>query len=131
MAESAAKTTQIDEGLDELGVAISRSIAEFEAASDGLAPAELRVAFDCLPSLTERLDDEPLFRFLHLLNAQVRSVDGMIHVWLPQPRTARLVRLFEPLFDAVVELRVNGMLTQRWEFRDSDVSSDWFGFDFD
>jgi hypothetical protein len=115
----------------ELGAAISRSIGTFADVSGGLEPAELRVAFDCLPSLIERFDEETLFRFLHLLTAQVRSVSGMIHVWLPQPRTDRLVRLFEPLFDAVVELRVNGTLTQRWEFRDSDVTSDWFEFDLD
>lgn len=124
-----AKTTRVDDRLGELGAAISRSIDEFDDDAGGLGPAELRVAFDCLPSLTERFDDETLFRFLHLLTANVRAASGMLHVWLPKPRTARQVRLFEPLFDAVVELRVNGGLTQRWEFRDSDVVSDWFEFD--
>ena len=119
-----------DEGpFGELGSAISRSIESFVDASGGLDPAELRVAFDCLPSLVGRFDEETLFRFLHLLTSHVRLVSGMISVWLPQPRTDRLVRLLEPLFDAVVELRVNGVLTQRWEFRDSDVSTDWFEFD--
>jgi hypothetical protein len=125
------KTVWSDGAFGELGAVISRSIGSFVDVSGGLEPAELRVAFDCLPSLIERFDEETLFRFLHLLTAQVRSVSGMIHVWLPQPRTDRLVRLFEPLFDAVVELRVNGDLTQRWEFRDSDVTSDWFEFEFD
>lgn len=126
-----ATTTHVDGGIGELGEAISRAVDSFVAVSGGLDPAELRVAFDCLPSLVERFGEETLFRFLHLLTAQIRSVSGMVHVWLPQPRTARLVRLFEPLFDAVVELRVNGLLTQRWEFRDSDVTSDWFEFDLD
>jgi hypothetical protein len=124
-----AATTRADEAFGELGTAISRSIDSFVDVSGGLEPAELRVAFDCLPTLVERFDDVTLFRFLHLLTGHVRLVSGMIHVWLPQPRTDQLVRLFEPLFDAVVELRVNGVLTQRWAFRDSDVSTDWFEFE--
>ncbi|WP_380677184.1 DUF7504 family protein [Salinigranum sp. GCM10025319] len=126
-----ARTTHVDGGLGELGEAISRAIDGFVRGSGGLDPAELRIAFDCLPSLADRLDEETLFRFVHLLTAHVRSVTGMIHVWLPQPRDARLVRLLEPLFDAIVELRVNGVLTQRWEFRDSDVTSDWIELNFD
>jgi hypothetical protein len=121
--------TGTDGALGELGTAISRSIESFREVSGGLEPAELRVAFDCLPSLTERFDDETVFRFLHLLTGQIRGVSGMLHVWLPESRDARMVRLFEPLFDAVVELRVNGRLAQRWEFRDASVSTDWFEFD--
>jgi hypothetical protein len=126
-----ATETRGEGPFSELGGAISRSIRSFDDTSGGLDPAELRVAFDCLPSLAQRFDEETLFRFLHLLTSHVRLVSGMVHVWLPQPRTDRLVRLFEPLFDAVVELRVNGALTQRWEFRDSDVATDWFEFDLD
>jgi hypothetical protein len=122
-------TTHVDGSIGELGAAVVESVEAFDTAAGGLDPAQLRVAFDCVPSLVDRYDEETLFRFLALLTSHVRMESGMIHVWLPQPRSARQVRLFEPLFDAVVELKVNDTLTQRWEFRDSDVTSDWFEFE--
>ncbi|MFD1633816.1 hypothetical protein ACFSBJ_08730 [Haloplanus ruber] len=40
--------------------------------------------------------------------------------------SAEVVRLFQPLFDATVELRVDGGdLDQRWHFRDRNLTSDW------
>lgn len=110
--------------LTDLGVAISEAIAEFEALAD-LDPAELRVCVDSLTPLVEH-DRETLFRFLDLLNSRIRSVSGMGHVHLPVDRETELVHLLEPLFDAVVELRVkDSQPQQRWYITDADIQSGW------
>lgn len=116
----------VDGEIPELGSEIAKTIAQFDGIASGLAPAELRVAFDCLPSLLSEYDRETVFRFLHVLGNDVRSVGGMGHFWLPRDRGAETVRLFEPLFDATVELRLDGReLRQRWHFRDAEISSEW------
>lgn len=116
----------VDGEITELGSEIATTIAQFEGIASGLAPAELRVAFDCLPALLSEYGRETVFRFLHVLGNDVRSVDGMGHFWLPRNRDAETVRLLEPLFDATVELRLDGReLRQRWQFRDANLSSEW------
>jgi hypothetical protein len=50
----------------------------------------------------------------------------MAHFWLPRELDDEAVRVLEPLFDAVVELRLDGTeLQQRWHFRDVDLTSEW------
>lgn len=116
----------VDGEITELGAEIAKTIAQFDGIASGLAPAELRVAFDCLPSLLSEYDRRTVFRFLHVLGNNVRSVGGMGHFWLPQDRETEVVRLLEPLFDATVELRLDGHeLAQRWHFRDAEISSEW------
>lgn len=120
----------VDGSLTELGMEIAKTIDQFDGIAVELDPAELRVAFDCLPSLLSEYDRETVFRFVHVLGNHVRSVGGMAHFWLPQDRHAEVTRLFEPLFDATVELRLDGHeLLQRWSFRDSDVTSMWLSRD--
>lgn len=120
----------VDGEIPELGAEIAKTIDQFDGIASGLSPAELRVAFDCLPTLLSEYDRETVFRFVHVLGNNVRSVGGMAHFWLPQDRSAETVRLFEPLFDATVELRLDGHeLAQRWHFRDSDISSKWLSFE--
>ncbi|MFC6825857.1 DUF7504 family protein [Halopelagius fulvigenes] len=120
----------VDGEIIDLGLQIARTIDQFDGIASGLAPAELRVAFDCLPTLLSEYDRETVFRFVHVLGNNVRSVGGMAHFRLPQDRRAETVRLFEPLFDATVELRLDGHeLAQRWHFRDADISSEWLSID--
>lgn len=115
----------VGDSLSDLGVAISDTIEQFDAAARGLEPAELRLAFDCLPTLLSRHDTESVFRFLHILSTEIRSVDGIAHVRLPRERSAETVRTLMPLFDAVVELAIDDTLKQRWDFRDRQLVSDW------
>ncbi|WP_424020091.1 DUF7504 family protein [Haloplanus ruber] len=69
---------------------------------------------------------ETAFRLVHAVVAQSRSAAGLTHVRLPRDVSAEVVRLFQPLFDATVELRVDGGdLDQRWHFRDRNLTSDW------
>lgn len=120
---------RVDGCVVELGTTVSETISQFEAITNGLSPAELRVAFDCLPLLLAEYDLETAFRFTHILANHVRSVHGMSHFWLPRERGTESVRVLEPLFDATVELRLDGThLQQRWHFRDTDLSSDWLAF---
>jgi hypothetical protein len=115
--------------IGEFGLALSRAIAEFEAASGGLSPAELRLCFDSLTPLLSEYEPETTFRFFHLLTRRVRSVDGMGHYHLTTDRDARIVALLEPLFDAVIELCLHeGSLHQRWWLRDSGLTTGWLQF---
>ena len=118
--------TTVDGSIADLGVAVGSTIGWFDAVAGGLDPAELRVAFDCVVPLLSRYSQPTVFRFLHLLTHQVRSVDGMCHVRLSRPLDAEATRLLAPLFDVTVELRLDGTAaSQRWHFRDADVSSEW------
>lgn len=112
--------------LDALGCAVSAAIDDFESASGGLEPAELRLCFDSLASLLDARTPEWVFRFLHLLTRRVCSARGMGHYHLPLDRDDATVRLLAPLFDAVVELSVDGeAIYQRWQFRDDDMTTGW------
>jgi hypothetical protein len=122
--------TVVDGSVAELGMEIAKVIEQFDGIAGGLEPAELRVAFDCLPTLLTQYRRETVFRFVHVLTNNVRSVGGMGHFWLPQERSAEAVRVLEPLFDATVELRLDGeQPMQRWHFRDADLSSEWLSLE--
>ncbi|MFB6092742.1 MAG: hypothetical protein ABEK02_07010 [Haloquadratum sp.] len=116
----------VEGSIADLGLEVSAAIDRFDAVAGGLAPAELRVAFDCVTSLLSEYDEATVFRFLHVLATQIRTVDGMGHVRLPKPLDSQTVRLLSPIFDAVVELRLDGSdPQQRWHFRDSGIASEW------
>jgi hypothetical protein len=125
-ATGAAKVHNVDSSLDELGATLTDIVEQFDAAAGGLAAAELRVAFDCLSTLLAQYDEQTVFRFLHVLTNQVRGRKGMAHFRLPKPVDAQSVRALEPLFDAVIELRVDGgELQQRWHFVERPFVSEW------
>ncbi|WP_411963186.1 hypothetical protein [Haloferax sp. YSMS24] len=118
---------RVNGGLGRLGSEISKDIENFDSLANGMSPAELRVAFDALPSLLANYERKEVFRFLHAMTAHVRAQKGMVHVWSPGERTDEVNRMLAPLFDAVVELDVDGQnARQRWHLRDIDVSSGWF-----
>ncbi|MFB6131046.1 MAG: hypothetical protein ABEJ28_09525 [Salinigranum sp.] len=127
MGEASSPPAEVvDGGIANLGITVSTVINEFDRAAGGLGPAELRVAFDCLPALLTEYDTETVFRFLHALTHHVKRVRGMGHFWLPREHDCDIVRTFGPLFDATIELRIDGgVVTQRWHFRDMDLVSDW------
>ena len=56
----------------------------------------------------------------------------MGHVRLSRPLGAESVRLLAPLFDAIIELRLDGTeAVHRWHFRDAEVTSEWLPIDGD
>lgn len=123
-ADPRIRTVACDPG--EIGNAVTEVMDQFEAATGGFAPAELRVAFDCLPPLLTTHGLETAFEFLGVFAWQVRAAGGMGHVRLARAYDDRAVRTLAPLFDGVIELRVCGRrLEQRWHLCDGDLVSDW------
>jgi hypothetical protein len=120
---------RVDGSLADLGVAITESIDRFEAVAGDLDPSELRVGVDPLSAL-DGYDTRSAFGFLHVLGRQIRSRKGMAHVRLAREFDSPEVRTLAPLFDAVLELRLDGYrLEQRWHLSDGGIVSDWFPVD--
>lgn len=125
-----ARVHHVGPSLDELGLTLTDIIDQFTAAADGLSAAELRVAFDCLPELLAQYGEETTFRFLHVLTNQIRARGGIAHFHLPEPIADRSIRALEPLFDAVIELRVrDDELQQRWHVLGEAVVPEWSAVD--
>jgi hypothetical protein len=105
----------------------SATVETVDALHDDAAdPGDLRVCFDSITSLVRDNDSEDVFRTLHLVTTRVRQVKGLGHFHLRIDRDEDYVRLLEPVFDAVVELReAESGPEQRWHLRDSEVVSDW------
>ena len=112
--------------LSVFGAEINVAIDEFEQAAQGLTPAQLRLCFDSLGPLFAQHEPQTLFRLLHLVTARMRQVSGMGHFHLRVDRDDDHVKLLEPLFDAVVELRtVDEQHEQRWHIHEKGLTSDW------
>lgn len=117
---------RVDGSIADLGVAITEAIRRFDDAAGDLSPGELRVGLDPLPSLLSSSDTATAFGFLHVLTEQIRGAGGMGHVRLTRDRDSEVVRTLEPLFDAVLELRLDGYrLEQRWHLPEYALVSDW------
>ena len=111
-------------------VALGNEVAdEIEAADEragGLAPGQLRVCLDSLAPLLEEHDRQRVVAFLHAMTSDVDRVNGMAHYHLPVPRDAEVVGFIEPIFDAIVELRVGtDGPQQRWTLTDGRGATDW------
>lgn len=126
-ASSPVPHTTVDgEDLPALGEAVLAAIDSFETATGGLEPAEFRLCFDSLRPLFAAHDEDDVFRFLHTVTASVKDVTGMGHYHLPLARDDETVELVAPLFDAVVEVRIEDSYPQqRWDLRDEGVTTDW------
>ncbi|WP_247000218.1 DUF7504 family protein [Halosolutus gelatinilyticus] len=109
-----------------LGIEIIEAIDDLEAVAHGLDPAELRVCVDSLVPLLEEHAAETVFRLLQMTTSRVDRARGMGHYHLPLDRAHEAVVLFEPLFDAIVEVRSRGdSYEQQWDLRDRGLTTDW------
>lgn len=123
---SGAWHTHVEDSTDLASVAsaVHGQIGRFERYDP--SPGELRLCFDSLNPLVDRLDERELFRFLHVVTHRVRAADGLGHFHLTVDADERLTRTLAPLFEAVVEQRrTPAGLANRWRFRDVDVETDW------
>lgn len=112
--------------LRDLGTTIEETIEEFDAASDGLSPAELRLCFDSVMPLVADHEGRDVRRFLLGLTETVERFDGMAHYHLPSEYDTESVDELEPLFDAVVEVQhVEDEVKQRWHLQDPEITTDW------
>jgi hypothetical protein len=109
-----------------LGNEVADEIVAAEERTDGLAPSQLRVCVDSLGPLVDEHDTDRVVAFLHAMTRDVTRVNGMAHYHLPVPADSDVVQLIEPLFEAVVELRVvSDGPQQRWRLTDGSGSTDW------
>ena len=109
-----------------LGNEVADEIDAADERADGLAPSQLRLCFDSLVPIVEEHDRERVVAFLHAMTSDVDRVNGMAHYHLPVPADDEIVGFVEPLFDAVIELRVGtGGPQQRWTLTDGRGSTDW------
>lgn len=115
----------VEHTLSSLGTAVGEAIDDADRTVDGLEPAQFRLCVDSLGPLLEAHDEQSVFRFLHAVTGDVRTVDGMGHYHLSMPVDADPVQTFEPLFDAVVELRTDDEPQQRWRLVDKDTETEW------
>ena len=115
-------------------VALGNDVADEIGAADervgGLEPGQLRVCVDSLAPIVEEYDRQRVVAFLHAMTRDVDRVNGMGHYHLPVPTDAEVVGFLEPLFDAVIELRVDEEgPQQRWRLTDGRGSTDWLALD--
>jgi hypothetical protein len=111
--------------LSALGTTVLEAVDGIEAETD-LDPGELRLCLDSVRPLLQHHRSETVFRLLHMVTSRVRQSTGMGHFHLRLDHENDYVRLLEPLFDAIVEVRVDSSaVEQRWHLRDSEVTSDW------
>ncbi len=119
------------DGLDALGIAISETIADFERLAgelidDDPAAGEIRICLRSLDPLIDRHGLERTFRFLHLLRARTRSVNGMAHAHLAAPLDSERVRTLEGVTDATIEVGLDGSdPVHRWHLRNPAVTTGW------
>ncbi|SFB95369.1 hypothetical protein SAMN05444422_103218 [Halobiforma haloterrestris] len=128
-ADHVGETIRIDEhdSLGAIGIDIVEAIDDLEDEVGGFAPSELRLCMDSVAGLFREHDAERVFRLLHVTASRVDHIDGMGHYHLPLERDHDAVNLLEPLFDAVVELRVRSdgdRREQRWHLREGETT-DW------
>lgn len=91
-----------------------------------LASDELRVCVDSLCPLLDAQDEQAVFRFVHALSGELRRVKAIGHFHLPVEYDAKPVETLAPAFDAVIELRLEGSVSeQRWHLQREDITTDW------
>jgi hypothetical protein len=115
-----------DASLSELGAGIVEAVEGIERRNGRLDATELRVGVDSLSPLLDAYGERAVFKFLLVASSYLRELEALGHVHLPTHRESYAVRLLEPLFDAVVEVRVRaGQPQQRWHLDGGDVTSRW------
>jgi len=124
--ESTVATEAEPENLPELKTTVAESIADIQDHNKNLSPAELRVCVDSLLPLIDGNGREAVVRLVYPLAQRIRAAQGMGHFHLPIDPELAVVEEFEPMFEAMIELRMDqGVPEQRWHLRDADVMSEW------
>ncbi|WP_338005341.1 DUF7504 family protein [Natronoglomus mannanivorans] len=122
--------------------AIETMLSESVSDQTDLEPSSLRLCVDSLRPILEeashdagpgsdsddeRTHDTDAIAFLEPLCEAVRDVSALAHYVLPVDRTSPAVERIESLFDATVELRVDGTTAQqRWHLHESSYTTEWF-----
>jgi hypothetical protein len=90
--------------LPKLGITISRAVSSW--AEDGRGAV---VCFHSLTALLQYVDRQRVFRFLHVLQDRLGSVDAVTHYHMDsEAHDQQTLATVRPLFDAVVEVDPDG-----------------------
>ena len=98
------------------------AIDDFDAAANGLAPAELRVCVDSLRPLVERYGWDGVEPFLATITERIHETHGMGHIHFSGDLDCVTVTELSPLFDIIIEVRPD---EHRWHLLDDDIRTDW------
>ncbi|WP_330631996.1 DUF7504 family protein [Halocatena halophila] len=105
---------------------VVRTLREIERAAQPFTAGEVRVCVDSLETLIETYGRQTALRLVRYVTEAAQRRTGIIHLHLPVDRDDPLTRLFEPLSDAVIELRAaDTQPQQRWHLMNEGIQSDW------
>lgn len=95
------------------------------------APGEVRFCLDSIDPFFDAVDEEELFRFVHLVTSAIRERRGMGHFHATATIGNPVLSTIEPLFDATIYVDVgpDGEPKQRWRLHEHDLLTDWFTLD--
>lgn len=92
--------------LTRLGIAINRNLSAWNDAS------KRRICIHSLTELLQYVDQQRLFRFVHILQAKLEKEDTVAHFHLePSSHSPQTVSVFRTLFDYVVEVGDDGAVS--------------------
>lgn len=127
---SGADTLLTVHSLPSVLAGIVHTLRSIEQEGDPIEPGELRLCIDSIPDLIESADRETPMRLVWYSAVAIRRRRGMAHIHLPVARESETAALFEPLADAVIELRIeSGIPQQRWHLIESGITSEWTDLD--
>ena len=90
--------------LPKLGITISRAVSSWTEDGRGAV-----VCFHSLTALLQYVDRQRVFRFLHVLQERLGSVDAVTHYHMDsEAHDQQTLATVRPLFDAVVEVDPDG-----------------------
>lgn len=110
--------------LDTLTHSISEAIAVIENQANTLQPAELRVWIDSLEPILDQSEEE-IVKFLTFFENRIKNVNGMGIISLNVSIADPIFELLRSFFDAVIELKVEQHLHQRWRLQESELMTEW------
>lgn len=93
--------------LTQIGMAITKILTDWEGAD-----SEIRVCFHSVSALLHYTDVSSVFQFLNALRSQLRAHGAVGHVHIdPDAQDEQVINQLKPLFDAVVEVDLDGSTT--------------------
>lgn len=111
--------------LGQLGRLANNHLTRFSRAESAI-PGEIRLCFESLDPFFDSPDTERLFKFLHLLTARVRDVQGIGHFHAASGIDGTDLDIVTSLFDATVHVHADAdTIRQRWQLHNSGYDSGW------
>ncbi|MFB6187162.1 MAG: hypothetical protein ABEI86_09895 [Halobacteriaceae archaeon] len=88
--------------------------------------SEVRFCLESIDPYVDALNEEALFRFLFLLTASIRNINGIGHHHVSTAVPYQTRKLIQPLYDATIEVkREADHLQQRWQLHEANIETHW------